>query len=324
LVPNIRTPQPNSVQVACRISLPAQRFNFQTQSKEQQSYAAMPRMDLAPIETQSGSEGSNFSETTSLLQRRVSIRTTSEEQSADPALQPQPLFWSLLFTGLFIGTFTCIANTYFGLQTGRSNGLPLATAVLANWVSAILRKSLSMADNVFVVTVATSVAAMPIVAGLIGVIPALEYLAAEDGYEALKATWAQLVAWAIGICLPGPFLSRLLQQNSGILKSLPFPNGTALALVIRKYHARNTGLEIPAMVNVSAGDGQHTENPHCSRIEVVNEVEDYSNNRLCPPPPLESFGSPPMFGTKAFFFWSTVSGVSVGFIPRTHDIQHMY
>lgn len=292
----------------------------------------MPRMDLAPIETtQSGSEGPNFSgpaseprarrasETTSLLQYRVSITAASEastKQSADPALQPQTRFWSPLFTGLFIGTFTCIANTYFGLQAGRSNGLPLATAVLANWMSAILHKPLSMSDNVFVVTVATSVAAMPIVAGLIGVIPALEYLAAENGYEALKATWAQLVAWAIGICLPGPFLSRLLQPNSGILKSLPFPNGTALALVIRKYHACNTELESPAMVNVSAGDGQHTENPHCSRIEVANEVEDYSNNRLCQPTPLESFGSPPIFGTKAFFFWSTVSGVSVSTIPR--------
>lgn len=156
--------------------------------------------------------------------------------------QPKSTFtFRALAIGLVLGTIICPMNIYFGLKTGRVTGFPLATALIANFIACRFGPPLSLQENIFVVAVATALAAMPITAALVGVIPALEYLVVPQERGPLEISWFRLLIWSVGVCVFGPFLAVCISRHFAVLKELPFPPGTATAILIKRLHAKSTG-----------------------------------------------------------------------------------
>jgi uncharacterized oligopeptide transporter (OPT) family protein len=175
------------------------------------------------------------------------MRTTtigeSRSRSGSPTLNTPLLGGSSGFTlravsvGLIIGTIICPANIYFGLQAGQINGFPLAIAFLAKRVC----PSLSIAENVVTVVVGGTVAAIPVVIGLFGVIPAMEFLVSAEGQAPLSMDLFSLDFWALGVSLLGPFLAIRLSDGtvtSGSGSEKFFPAAKATVEVILASHRR--------------------------------------------------------------------------------------
>ena len=112
-----------------------------------------------------------------------------------------------LAIGLVLGTVICPTNIYFGLKTGHISGSPLATAFVANLIAVCFGSPLNVRENVFVVALATAVAAMPVTAGLVGVIPALDFLVGPKEGGPLEISWFRLLVWSVGVCAFGPILT---------------------------------------------------------------------------------------------------------------------
>ncbi|KAF7505117.1 hypothetical protein GJ744_001257 [Endocarpon pusillum] len=143
-----------------------------------------------------------------------------------------------LTIGIVLGTIVCIINIYFGLKTGRVTGFPLATAYIANNIARQFGPPLDGPENVFVVAVATAMAAMPMTAALVGVIPALEYLVGPEDGGPLQISLFHLLTWSAGVCVFGPILAMACSRYFLIFKDLPFPPGTATAILIKRFHAK--------------------------------------------------------------------------------------
>ena len=141
--------------------------------------------------------------------------------------------------GLVIGALICPTTLYFGLQTGHITGYPLATALISKcWCP-----SLTIPENVVVVAVATTIAAMPMVTALVGIIPALMYLVEPEHGGTLQLSWFQLQVWSIGVCFFGPFLAMRLRQYFVVRQKLPFPLAEATVLAIQGCHAQVVNLD---------------------------------------------------------------------------------
>lgn len=176
--------------------------------------------------------------------------------------------------GLLVGSLVCFSNMYFGLQSefsfpsGWSLGMELMA--VAGWVSMMsmpstligfaifkaLGKHLSYAftpvENVLVQTVAVAVGSMPLAAGFVGVIPALEkLLLPKEGGPISLSTW-ELVLWSVGLAffgvvfavpckslcfsIQGSVLMKTVRKQVIIKEKLKFPSGTATALMISVLH----------------------------------------------------------------------------------------
>lgn len=61
----------------------------------------------------------------------------------------------------------------------------------------------SPAENVMVLSVATATGTMPVTAGFIGIILALEHLIEPEVTDPLRMNWTNLRPWSISICLFG-------------------------------------------------------------------------------------------------------------------------
>lgn len=188
------------------------------------------------------------SEATPLLGHTPTARETIESlMQQPPILNPQHCSTFTLrglTIGLILGTPICLINIYFGLKTGRVTGFPLATAYIAKNIARQFGPPLSVPENVFVVAVATAMAAMPMTAALVGVIPALEYLVgAEDGGP-LQISWFRLLTWSAGVCVFGPILAMACSRYFLIFEDLPFPPGTATAVLIERIHAKATSRNV--------------------------------------------------------------------------------
>lgn len=130
-----------------------------------------------------------------------------------------------------------MTNTYFGLQTGKTQPPPALSSYAkaaddVGWVSMMslqsalvgfgllktlpaalprlipLRKPFTPQENVILQTVAVATGTMPLAAGLVGIIPALEMMTPElDGREGIVLDYWSLVLW----CLAGePRISSAL------------------------------------------------------------------------------------------------------------------
>ncbi|KEY69488.1 hypothetical protein S7711_02026 [Stachybotrys chartarum IBT 7711] len=145
--------------------------------------------------------------------------------------------------GLAVGTVICAANVYFGLQTGWVSIMSMPASLMGFGVFRLLRPHLrfpfSPVENVLVQSVACGMAIMPLGCGLVGVIPAMEYLLAEDEMGPLRlGTW-QLIAWSIGLCYFGVVFAVPLRRQVIIRERLRFPSGFSTAVLISILHGRN-------------------------------------------------------------------------------------
>jgi uncharacterized oligopeptide transporter (OPT) family protein len=100
----------------------------------------------------------------------------------------------------------------------------------------IIELPLTPVENVLVQTVAVAVGSMPLSAGFVGVIPALEKLLKPiEGGPILLST-PELVFWGFGVAFFGVFFAVPLRKQVIIREKLTFPSGTATALMISVLH----------------------------------------------------------------------------------------
>ena len=176
-------------------------------------------------------------------------RRTLHARSASPYIQRDvesakecTISLRAVIGGLLIGTMICFANLYFLLQAGLNNSMPLPSALLGyvifQPVSKYLRTPYSPMENVLVMTIAASMGAMPVTAGLDGIIPALEYLITPMENGPLTFTLSELIIWSSGVCLFGIVFATPLRYVFVLHDPLRFPTGTAMAMVIGLLHRR--------------------------------------------------------------------------------------
>ncbi|KAI8946391.1 oligopeptide transporter [Xylaria longipes] len=130
------------------------------------------------------------------------------------------------------GVLVCLSNIHFGLQTGYVNIMQIQSAfggfAALRLINKYTEKTYGISENIMIQTVSSAVGAMPAGAGLIGVIPALEYLIPEP----VKLSFGQLCAWSMRISIFGLVFAYLLRERIILRENLRFPTGTATALML--------------------------------------------------------------------------------------------
>ena len=139
---------------------------------------------------------------------------------------------------------------YYGLRTGSGAQLPTISALLGYLIFMAFARlgfaSLSKAENVLIVSVATATGCMPSAAGFTEFIPALEYvLNASDGGSVLLG-WSDMITWALGLSFFGILFAVFLRDRLILSAPWPWPGATASANVIRALHS---GKEVPVTTN---------------------------------------------------------------------------
>jgi uncharacterized oligopeptide transporter (OPT) family protein len=160
----------------------------------------------------------------------------AHEQPAAKSRNPHPFTFRAICLGLFLGIAGSAMNTFFGLRIGSVTGYSIPFAFIAKLVC----PSLTNSECAVVITVAVTMATMPMVAANIGVIPALQFLtgSGEDGPVVL--TTIRHISWAQGIAYFGPFFAMLLRDQFLYQEDLPFPSAKATAKTIDKQAALST------------------------------------------------------------------------------------
>jgi uncharacterized oligopeptide transporter (OPT) family protein len=136
---------------------------------------------------------------------------------AIPFVEGQHLTPRAVIVGLVLGTLACFSNSYFGLQTGWISMMNLPLSLLGFAVFKAFSKQLSYpfspVENVLVQTVAVAVGTMPLAAGLVGIIPALEKLLLPEEGGPLQLSWGMLVIWSLGVAFFGVFFAVPLRRQ---------------------------------------------------------------------------------------------------------------
>lgn len=178
---------------------------------------------------------------TSLLQR-----DDAQKYLPDQAEQGQDFTVRGVLVGLAIGVIICFSNMYFGLQTGWVSGMAMPAALIGfgffKTVARCIDYPFTPVENVLVQTVAGALGTMPLGCGLVGVIPALNYLLKPEENGPLVLSTGKLIVWSLGICFFGVVFAVPLRREVIIREKLKFPSGTATALMIGVVHG-NTGNE---------------------------------------------------------------------------------
>jgi len=150
--------------------------------------------------------------------------------------------------GLLIGTVMCFSNMYFGLQTGWISMMSLQSSLLGYAMfkpfKSKLRRAFGPIENVVLQTTAVATATMPLAAGFVGIIPALQSMTEEDHPGGgLQFTSWQLIVWSLGVAFFGVFFAIPLRTQTIIREKLRFPSGTATAQMISILHQREDPTE---------------------------------------------------------------------------------
>ncbi|KAJ5950421.1 uncharacterized protein N7479_008834 [Penicillium vulpinum] len=214
-----------------------------------------------------------------------------------PATSPQSFTPRSLLVGLIIGALITFSNTYFGLQTGWISTMAMPSALIGFSVFKVLTKYLSFpftpVENVLIQTVAGAVGTMPLGCGFVGVIPALEFLLkpGEDGPKGdggegeggpLKLGFWKLVIWSLGVCLFGVVFAVPLRKEVIVREKLPFPSGTASALMLKVLHGSGSNekviaTETPPVGILSTETGAARRSQENTGLLKVGDAEDQAS-----------------------------------------------
>lgn len=82
---------------------------------------------------------------------------------------------------------------------------------------------------------------MPLAAGLVSIIVALEKLIEPSEGGPLHLRWLDLSIWALGLSCSGTFLAMLLRWHILKQDNMPFPSATASATMIKVLHSEESG-----------------------------------------------------------------------------------
>ncbi|KAI7862292.1 OPT oligopeptide transporter protein-domain-containing protein [Spinellus fusiger] len=149
---------------------------------------------------------------------------------------------------------------YFGLQTGWISMMSLQSSLLGYAIFKPFQHRLAIAfgpiENVVLQTTAVATATMPLAAGFVGVIPALELLTTVDHPEgSICLSGTQLILWSLGVAFFGVFFAIPLRKQTIIREKLKFPSGTATAQMISLLHHDTTTASAPPATTRT--EGQH-------------------------------------------------------------------
>ncbi|KAF9353147.1 hypothetical protein BGX26_009082, partial [Mortierella sp. AD094] len=164
--------------------------------------------------------------------------------------------------GILIGTLLCFTNMYFGLQTGWISMMSLQSSLLGfalfKAVKHYLKVPFGPAENIVLQSVAVATGTMPLAAGFVGIIPALQLMTLADNPATetspggpIFLSAGQMILWSLAVAFFGVFIAVPLRKQVVIKEKLPFPSGTATAQMIGVLH--NTPLVVRSPVrNVSS------------------------------------------------------------------------
>lgn len=159
-------------------------------------------------------------------------------------------------TGLVLGFMLSFANVYIGLKTGLFFSMALAACLAssAGWkllaALGLARQPLGLLEANCMQSTASS-AAFATGNMVVGVIPAMLLLSVSPAHPVgVQLPWAALVAWiacvaALGVTLAIPLKRQLINRER-----LPFPSGTAAAVMLHGLHraAATAGARSRALV----------------------------------------------------------------------------
>ncbi|KAF8455269.1 OPT oligopeptide transporter protein-domain-containing protein [Kalaharituber pfeilii] len=167
--------------------------------------------------------------------RRADVQQVLEQRGNIPQFT-----FRATVVGLLVGTLVCFSNMYFGLQTGWVSMMSMPSSLIGFAIFKTLAKHLdfpfSPVENVLVQTIAVAVGSMPLSAGFVGVIPALEKLLRPEEGGPLSLSISQLIIWSMGVAFFGVFFAVPLRKQVIIKEKMKFPSGTATALMISVLH----------------------------------------------------------------------------------------
>lgn len=148
------------------------------------------------------------------------------------------------FIGLAIGSLVLVSNFQFGLQTGWVSMMSMPSALLACaffkkiW-PVIYPKDAPFTDveTVYVQSIAVAVGTGPLAYGFVGVIPAIEKFVTRDESGGTREqgelfSLYQLLAWSCALAFFGVFFAVPLRKQVIVREKLPFPSGSATAVLI--------------------------------------------------------------------------------------------
>ncbi|KAF9106692.1 hypothetical protein BGX27_009057, partial [Mortierella sp. AM989] len=149
--------------------------------------------------------------------------------------------WRAVWVGISIGALLCFTNMYFGLQTGWISMMSLQSSLLGFAIFKALKPYLDVpfgpAENIVLQSIAVATGTMPLAAGFVGIIPALQMMTEKDNPSGpiVLSAW-ELILWCLAIAFFGVFIAVPLRKQVIIKEKLPFPSGTATAQMIGVLH----------------------------------------------------------------------------------------
>ncbi|CAL9738432.1 hypothetical protein MOSE0_N11276 [Monosporozyma servazzii] len=146
--------------------------------------------------------------------------------------------------GLLIGSVILVSNFQFGLQTGWVSMMSLPSALLAvaffKQVWPVIKPNdpvFTDVETVYVQSMAVAIGTGPLTFGFVGVIPAIEKFITpeESGFSRFTGesfTFTQLLIWCTSLAFFGIFFAVPLRKQVIVREKLPFPSGSATAVLI--------------------------------------------------------------------------------------------
>lgn len=170
------------------------------------------------------------------------------QASKDEAMEGQSLTLRAVVSGLLIGILVNLSNTYYGLRIGAAGSMSMVSGLLGyvgfKSISRYTNIPFSPAENVLVISTATATGCMPVTAGFIGMIPALEYLIGPDDNGPVRQSFGNLILWSMGLCFFGIIFASLFRERLIEREKLPWPGARATAYLIKTLHNKSQKLPI--------------------------------------------------------------------------------
>lgn len=169
-----------------------------------------------------------------------------------------------ILVGLGVGLIICFSNMYFGLQTGWISSMSMPASLIGFGFFKTMSKHLDLpftpVENVLVQSVAGSMGTMPLGCGLVGVMPAMNYMLLPEEQGPIVLSLFKLILWSLGLCFFGVVFAVPLRRQVIIREKLKFPSGTATALMISVLHGKEATADGPisqiTSLEPGAQDGQ--------------------------------------------------------------------